>query len=696
MTVRIQKKNNQTMAMKIELYSAPKLSQSGSGLRKLIQNNDMPVLDLLVRESIQNSLDAKDETSPFNYVRVEYRTGDFDTAALDKELDGISLAGKPEWGHRFLSIADKNTVGLTGEYNHKGSNLYKLAFGITDAQQAAGAGGSWGIGKTVYFRVAVGMVIYYSRIKKDNGYDSLLTAAFVEDETKDTAILPPVGGQKFGIAWWGSEVSPGDPSIRETHDQQCIDRVLAAFGMKQYEGSDVGTVIIIPFINEKYLLSHNQPARDDGAPAPFWMGRVEDYLKLSVQKWYSARLNNRRYVHGKYLNVAINGKSIATDDMEPFFRLTQALYNKAALTIAHSPDVQDVRYEDAEIGSIEIRVNSEINPNEAGQVAYAKVNRKQLGMTVPDNRPSPYEYINSVVDEDDFGRPVLMFCRKPGMVVSYVTEGPWVKGIPKSSEDEFVVAWFVLNPAPVLQLVNTPLQLEEYVRKSEMADHSSWDDLAVESQSQKPTIITKIKKSVSNKLGKVFEEPEDKPSRNENTGLGNLLGRVLLPPEGFGRRPAQSPAGGAGAATVSHKDVKFKYAVMEFTPTGMLLEVDAYTTRRKAASFGTVLGVDAIAGSIDALSWESEMGLALPFAIKSALVTINSVDGVADGRSFMVEKGGDSALGALSASLRLTPSGDWYGADIKFADGNTHSFDLTILYDINLRRKDMKPVLSFE
>lgn len=680
--------------MKIELYSAPKLSQSGSGLRKLIQNNDMPVLDLLVRESVQNSLDAKDDSSPFNYVRMEYRTGDFDVAALDKELDGISLAGKPEWGNRFLSIADKNTVGLTGKYDQKSSNLYKLAFGITDAQQAAGAGGSWGIGKTVYFRVAVGMVIYYSRIKKGEGYDSLLTAAFVEDETKDTAILPPVGGQKFGIAWWGSAVSPGSSSIRETHDQKCIDRVLAAFGMKQYEGNDVGTVIIIPFINEKFLLSHNQPAREDGAPSPFWMGRVEDYIKLSVQKWYSARLNNRRYVHGKYLSVAINGRSIASNDMEPFFKLTQALYNKAALTISHSPDVQDVRYGDVEIGCIEIRVNSEINPNDAGQVAYAKVNRKQLGMTVPDNRPSPYEYINSVVDEDDFGRPVLMFCRKPGMVVSYETEGAWVKGIPKSSDDEFVVAWFVLNPAPVLQLVNTPLPLEEYVRKSEMADHSSWDDLAIESQ--KPTIITKIKKSVSNKLGKVFEEPEDKPSKSENTGLGNLLGRVLLPPEGFGRKPAQSPTSGSGAASASHKDVRFKYAVIEFNPTGMLLEVDAYTSRRKAASFGTVLGVDAIAGSIDALSWESEMGLTLPLVIKSALVTINSVDGVADGRSFMVEKGGDSALGTLAASLKLTPSGDWYGMDIKFADENSHSFDLTIIYDINLRRKDMKPVLSFE
>ena len=31
---------------------------SGSSLLRVIQNNDMPILDLLVREAIQNSLDA--------------------------------------------------------------------------------------------------------------------------------------------------------------------------------------------------------------------------------------------------------------------------------------------------------------------------------------------------------------------------------------------------------------------------------------------------------------------------------------------------------------------------------------------------------------------------------------------------------------------------------------------------------------
>ena len=60
--------------MKIEIAEPGRMTQSGSSLLKLIQNNNMPILDLLVRESIQNSLDAKNEKDP--YVTVEFLTGD--------------------------------------------------------------------------------------------------------------------------------------------------------------------------------------------------------------------------------------------------------------------------------------------------------------------------------------------------------------------------------------------------------------------------------------------------------------------------------------------------------------------------------------------------------------------------------------------------------------------------------------------
>lgn len=61
--------------MKIEIAVPGRMTQSGSSLLKLIQNNNMPILDLLVRESIQNSLDAKNDKDEF--VAVDFLTGKF-------------------------------------------------------------------------------------------------------------------------------------------------------------------------------------------------------------------------------------------------------------------------------------------------------------------------------------------------------------------------------------------------------------------------------------------------------------------------------------------------------------------------------------------------------------------------------------------------------------------------------------------
>ena len=71
--------------MKIEIAEPGRMTQSGSSMLKLIQNNKTPVLDLFVRESIQNSLDAHKEGA--RAVTVEYLTGGFSSHELGNELE---------------------------------------------------------------------------------------------------------------------------------------------------------------------------------------------------------------------------------------------------------------------------------------------------------------------------------------------------------------------------------------------------------------------------------------------------------------------------------------------------------------------------------------------------------------------------------------------------------------------------------
>ncbi len=677
--------------MKIELYQAEHLSQKGSSLQSMIMNKDMPILDLLVRESLQNSLDANDPGNPSKFVNVDFITGHFDRDSLDAELEDISFKKRALWGNKYLAVRDSNTTGLTGEHDDKKSNLYKLVFGIMDAQQASGAGGSWGIGKTVYFRVGVGLVLYYSRVKKGDDYESLLSAAFVEDETKSNSLLPAVKGQKYGIAWWGERIRRTD-LVKETRSSSTIRRILNLFPeIKPYRGSETGTTIIIPFIDENYLLSHNQPRREKGEPASYWMSSIKDYLKISVQKWYAPRLNNKKYTHGKYLTVSIDGKTIGPSDFEPFFKLTQALYNKAAIK---TNDADKIRFEDTDIKCELVRINSDIEPKEAGRVAFIKVNRKQLGMNPPSNKPSPYEYISSTTNEDDFGKPVIMFCRKPGMIVSYHIEDSWTYGIPTTQNDEYIIGFFVLNPNPKLLNISYDLSLEDYVRKSELADHTTWEDCDL--GGIKPYIITKLRKRISKKITTEFEDIVQDNSKTEEAGLSNLLGRLLLPPDGFGRKPSVTPRVPSDTSSGTQRSLRYTYYVSGYTEDGLLLSVHVTTGKKKTGPFTITFEMDSVSGHISPDNWINEVGLELPLFISGIRVRHDKIDDNKVSKTIIISRDNAPAYTPLRYCLKLTTTDEWCGLIVSFDDEMEHSIDVDLTFDISIRRKDIKPLLSFD
>ena len=91
------------------------MGQTGSSLLKLIQNNQTPKLDLFIRESIQNSLDAS--LNGVESVKVEYLIDEFNSLALSYQLEGIqkNLSSKySSHDYKYLAIRDYHTEGLTG------------------------------------------------------------------------------------------------------------------------------------------------------------------------------------------------------------------------------------------------------------------------------------------------------------------------------------------------------------------------------------------------------------------------------------------------------------------------------------------------------------------------------------------------------------------------------------------------------
>ena len=224
--------------MRIEIAEHGRMTESGSSLLRLIQNQDIPLLDLLVRESVQNSLDAASNTS--TKVSVDIRVGEFKAKDLNKHFekieDGLNrryIKTKP----KFIAVRDSGTSGLTGPVRYEDvknnlfGNLLKLVYEICKPQSNEGAGGSWGLGKTIYFRLGIGLVIYYSRICEKGKYQSRLAACLVENETQKDALIPHSGGVKRGIAWWGKKESPFQKTTIPEDNEQELQRILNVFGI---------------------------------------------------------------------------------------------------------------------------------------------------------------------------------------------------------------------------------------------------------------------------------------------------------------------------------------------------------------------------------------------------------------------------------------------------------------------------------
>ena len=72
---------------------------------------------------------------------------------------------------------------------------------------------------------------------------------------------------------------------------------------------------------------------------------------------------------------------------------------------------------------------------------------------------------------DNGNTPIVMYTRKPGMIVGYDFDGAWTHRMPKSSESEFIIGLFVINSSNTLKNVTNPktlnpLSMEEYLHSN--------------------------------------------------------------------------------------------------------------------------------------------------------------------------------------------------------------------------------------
>lgn len=493
------------------------MNQSGDAILRSLQNADFSIMDIIVRESLQNALDAS--KAGVDHTFVDYRTGKFDTSRLNPEFERISdnLNRAYTDEAEFLSISDRNTVGLNGQYDLNRpdeltkSNFFKLVFGLGKNQEANGAGGSWGLGKTSYFRIGCGIVIYYTRIKAEQDYEERLIASLIEDPRSEKRLLTD---SRRGIAWWGEQRESDKDDFYPITNHERIEKFLDIFGLKPYRAEETGTTIIIPYLKEFEQTSSNP-----------WGRNRERALTTAIQRWYAPRILNDEYSKGTGnadLYCKVNGELVGYPEVEQPFGLLRDLYT-AALTGNASDDikVKDI---------ILPRRGMKDNKTNAGRVAFVI---KNLSDAVTSNGFTYRQYIEDTDDQTEESFKLVAFARKPGMIVRYDFDDKWSKGV-KIADDQCLIAFFVPNSnGKIYEKYRTDKYdtLEQYLRFGEKADHADWFD---QRGQQNITLVDRIKKVTAQALANAAGSDEDRQVSLVSEKLAHEYAG-LLPPNNFGK-----------------------------------------------------------------------------------------------------------------------------------------------------------------
>lgn len=671
-----------------QLDPTANMGQVGSSVLRAIQNNSDPLIDLFIRESIQNSLDAGDKKLATPYVIIDFIVKDFNAKKLNHSLSGIKeiLDKKfPDDHYKYIAVKDTNTTGLTGPLkrtevrNNIYGNLQKLVYHVGKPQDEHGAGGSWGYGKTLYYRISqIGLVIYYSRIKKDDGeYESRLCAVMCEDEKSENAILPgDENNNKSGIAWWG-DIDDEQNTYPITNENNVTD-ILEIFGITPYANNEVGTIVIIPYINEQALLNDNSIEFSHEYETDSFLNTektsIEDEFRVAIQRWYSPRLNNPQYQshyerYGKivkYLRASINGEEITTDQMLPIFKHIQELYNSALKQM----DNEAINNEKIHTENITYYSTN------LGVLAYTQIKKEEL----TPNANSPYPLLNINNENAQDNTPIICMTRQPGMIVEY-NPASW-SPLPKTNDDNYILAFFVLNSTKKLSFTDSEvlIELEEYVRQSECADHLGWQDHPIGGYQRRIYCISKIKSQCCSILNEKFSTKTENEDTKTLSGLSVLLGKIL------DIHPSKKGTGGGH----SHKkdDIKedngIKYIIDDdivYLQNSISFTVKAMPKpKSKGVTKATLLlGTTVDSLFVDCDKWEQETGLISPFSIDSYIIN----DDQSINEFFKI------------SSIKTTKHGETYG--IKFTSKNSqkHMFSAGINITISLKRKDLLPIIKF-
>jgi hypothetical protein len=481
----------------------------GEGARKVLGKPRLDPLSVLVRETVQNSWDAKrSDRETVDFAMDCWRLKDEQLQAMRHEIftglppEGILLGQVLDREEvSALVISDRGTVGLSGpvraDHPVAGrSDFIDLVFNMGQPRDIAGGGGTYGFGKTISYVISeASTCILYTRTRVEAELQSRLIAVAVGRQYATDA-------RRFtGRHWWGVASKDRVEPLTGNH----ADQLARALGFPTFEEQDTGLSILIV-----------APRFDDSTPRQSMNFLANSLTWNFWPKMVGAVSGGRAPMT---FRVSLDGEPIAIPDptrhppLGGYVKAFRGLHAyEAGLDIDPDVDVVPVRGQ---------RPNRQL-----GLLALTRVARE------------PRVDVDDGADPDAAGGSALFtgnshhvaLMRRVELVVKYL-DGPEL-------------------PAPHVEWAGVFMNDEDIdsaFANAEPPTHDDWQAHMVEDKSQRRLVNVALK-NINAELRRRFASTPTAPTSNgQNSGvvIGNALGGLIAGASGTG--PSKTTAAGSTA-----------------------------------------------------------------------------------------------------------------------------------------------------
>lgn len=250
------------MALKLDIQSEqfpPTGGIGGEGATRALGRPHLSRLEVLVRESIQNSLDARSSAKEQVHFSIGY--SELDARAV-RCLRDVVFAEMPDEAElplasvlsndalEVLFISDRGTRGLQGptrtdrlQSEDDPRNFIDFFRNVGRFGDQPTGGGTYGFGKaSLYVASAARTIVVHTRIATSQGTKSRLMASalgsqFTRRQTPRARLLPYTGRH-----WWG--VQAQDEVVDPVEGAEA-DRIASRLGFPPFEDGQTGTSIMV-------------------------------------------------------------------------------------------------------------------------------------------------------------------------------------------------------------------------------------------------------------------------------------------------------------------------------------------------------------------------------------------------------------------------------------------------------------------